>query len=347
MNLFMKNSLTGIFSSAIVFSVFSMNFLYAAEEPLLKVSGFVDPQLQMTSNVNTISRGFVLNDGALYFDGKIKDVDYKVDIPFRTIYALGPDFAVGTTRAQAYVAQKYSNGLRWKFGQFDTTFGFESNDTADIAFSRQGIVYNYTDPFVHTGLMLGYDLSKELAFNFYFTNPNDSGVLNKNGFQYGAQLLYTGSMLRGSFGGLTNLDAPSQMMNVYYDVTAGATLGALALDGEVSYNKSLTATPASYGYLLQALVTANDQLSFGVRGEMVSYRSQAVTPAPSASTSTLFPSTIGPSLFKQVLVYVGPQYALTSAVKLKFDYTFQQATLVDGATATTEHGMNLAMVYRF
>jgi hypothetical protein len=325
--------------------------VHAVEGPaVVRVSGFVDPQLQITSSGNTVSKGFVLNDGALYVDGSVESTEFKIDIPLRMFSTGNVDFDIAKTRAQAYASAKYSNGLKWKLGQFDTTFGFEGNDTVDIAFTRQGIVYTFTDPFVHTGLLVGYEMG-EMSFNLYATNPNDSGILpsgtkpsdpfanpvTNNGMQYGAQFVYTSPELRGSLGGLTFMNGKSNMSDIYYDVTLGVTIDAFSMDAEISYNKVGANATASYGYLLQLMYTGPEGLSFGARGEIVNDRSQR--------ESRMYDQ-LG-AVSKQSLLFVGPQYAVNSALKLKLDYTYQSVVATEGAVSVPEHGLNVAAVYRF
>src|SRR5262245_17491361 len=48
----------------------------------LKISGFIDPQAQLTSNPN-VTKGFVLNDAALYFEAASETTSVLVDLPFR------------------------------------------------------------------------------------------------------------------------------------------------------------------------------------------------------------------------------------------------------------------------
>ena len=241
----------------------------SAVSPLL-VSGFIDAQFQATSRhsfngtSNQNSRGFSIHDGALYVSKSVGNGEAKLDIPFslrdkggKTIGSgtdstganvsvtagNGVDFDIATVRAQAYVGQKYENGLRWKLGQFDTSYGFEVNDTVDIALSRQGYVYNYTDPFVHTGLQVGYDFSPTYGMNLLAANRKDSGLQRDDRLQYGIQFVST-SVFRWSLGGLYQ-KALNGLDDLYADLTIGSTFGNTAVDAEVSFNNNEVAAKST------------------------------------------------------------------------------------------------------
>ena len=313
----------------------------------MKVSGFMDAQLQYSSN-SAFRRGFLINDGAIYMTTDFAGLDFKIDIPFRMYTQGSPDFEIAKTRAQAFVGQKFANGFRWKAGQFDTTFGFEGNDTTDIQFTRQGNVYNFTDPFVHTGLAAGYDFNPELGFNLYVTNPNDRGVLSGQNLQFGAQLVQSSPTFRFAPGFLTNQDAASGKMNVYLDLTAGVTMGGLAIDAECSYNlRNDIINPDTHlamsgvGLLLHALYTFNESNSFGVRGEWVTHQAYA------DPKGILTGENAQPTLKSQVLVFIGPQHYVTKNIRLKLDYALQSDQSYGSTSSTLSHGLQAASVFRF
>ncbi len=308
----------------------------------VKVTGFIDSQYQANSNVG-LARGFLLNDGALYFSSELPGLDFKLDLPFRMYSQGNSNFEFGFIRAQAYLGQKYSNGFRWKIGQFDTTYGFEGNDTVDITFTREGSVYNFTDPFVHTGLLLGYDFDSELGLNLYIANPNDRGVLLGKSLHYGLQLVKFSPSFRFAPGFMFNQDFTTQAFNYYLDLVTGVTFGKVSIDGEVSYNyRTDIIDPVSgsanrgLGLLLQILYNFSELGSFGARGEYIT--NQALTDSKGSSTQSILKS--------QVLVFVGPQYYIAKGIRLKLDYSLQ----IDqdySSNVATYHGLQLAGVLKF
>lgn len=313
------------------------------KEVVAKISGFVDAQF-VKSTRQSMNRGFLLNDGAIYVTSELKEVEFKVDIPFRMYTVGNPNFEVGLTRAQAYVGQKLASGFKWKIGQFDTTFGFEGNDTVDITFSRQGNVYNYTDPFVHTGLFFGYDFSPELNLNFYVANPNDRGVSTNKNLQYGAQLVRSASDFRFAIGGMLNADSTTGKTNYYADVVTGVTVGGLSVDAEASYNyRSDIINPDTgtgingIGALLHIVYQFSEPFTFGARGEYITQQALA-DPKETAPQSTLK---------SQVLIFAGPQYYITKNIRLKLDYSLQMDTEYGSSTAQLSHGLQIGSILRF
>ncbi len=315
----------------------------ATPEPVLKLSGFLDAQYQGSSN-SDMHRGFLLNDGALYLTWDLAKLDFKIDLPFRMYTQNGPDFQLGLTKAQAFVGQKYESGFRWKIGQFDTTFGFEGNDTVDIVFSRQGNVYNFTDPFVHTGILLGYDFNADWGLNAYIADPNDRGILQGKDLQFGLQLVKASQTFRFAPGLLVNRDFSTQQYNYEADLVAGVTLGKLAIDGEINYNsRNDIINPETgtgirgIGALLQVQYSINDDWNIAVRPEYITQ--QAYTDPKSTATQTLLKS--------QVLVFVGPQYNINKYIRLRLDYSYQQDTQFITNTSLSYHGFNLGAVFKF
>ncbi len=313
-------------------------------EVLTKINGFIDTQFHYNS-FNPLRRGFVIQDGALYFTQAIQDLDMKIDIPFRMVQQGDTHFEIAYTKAQAFLGQKLSSGFRWKAGQFDTTFGFEGNDTTDIAFTRQGGVYYFTDPCVHTGVQLGYDFTSEMGLNFYMTNPNDRGTLSGNGIQYGLQLVKNSTQFRFAPGFLINSNAAQQKTNIYLDLVTGLTFGALSIDAEMNYNYRADLTNPDtqqpiqgIGLLIHTLYTVDDKLSFGWRGE---YISQQAVPDPMGNLSLQNP------LKSQLLLFVGPQYYITKNIRLKLDYAYQHNTPFSNGRTQETHGVQAAAVLRF
>lgn len=249
------SSLSAIFS--MIF--FSPSVLSAAPAPV-QIGGYVNPELSYSTFDGAPPAGLNRVEGAVYLGASDAGVEAKLDLPL-TLTA-GKNFAVGIDKAQAYVAQKLDGGFRWKVGQWDTTFGYELNDSVDVFFSQQGLVFS-VNPVVHTGLLLGYDFNPELSLNVYAATPADSGpVAHGVDPQFGAQVVYVGAF-RAAAGALKMPD------NLYADVVIGKDFGDLALDAE--YN--VTRVPkhdAQMGYLLHATYAVNPTVKAGVRAELLS-----------------------------------------------------------------------------
>jgi hypothetical protein len=339
---------------------------FSAEVAGVTFSGFVDAQFQSASkspynsSSNLNSRGFSVHDGALYITRATKNTEVKVDIPFSLRDKGGKkigtdstggdvfgqnsvDFDIATVRAQAYVSHKMENGFRWKLGQFDTSYGFEVNDTVDGTFTRQGYVYNYTDPFVHTGLQLGYDMNSTMGINVLVANRKDGGLqndyisststLSKRQLQYGLQFVSTGD-IRYSVGALYQ-STSTKNADLYADITLGKTFGSTAVDAEMSWNNnefSGRSTVNTIAYLLNVVHTIDSTWSAGVRGE---YLKNAFLPGSAAATESAY------------LVFAGPQMNVSELLKLKLDGFWDSKKVVSGATAVNAYGGQIAAVHRF
>ncbi len=305
------SSLSAIFS--MIF--FSPSVLSAAPAPV-QIGGYVNPELSYSTFDGAPPAGLNRVEGAVYLGASDAGVEAKLDLPL-TLTA-GKNFAVGIDKAQAYVAQKLDGGFRWKVGQWDTTFGYELNDSVDVFFSQQGLVFS-VNPVVHTGLLLGYDFNPELSLNVYAATPADSGpVAHGVDPQFGAQVVYVGAF-RAAAGALKMPD------NLYADVVIGKDFGDLALDAE--YN--VTRVPkhdAQMGYLLHATYAVNPTVKAGVRAELLSRSSSA---------------------YRTVGATVGPHIKLTGAAVLKVNYQFTQVTVTEGDDAEIGHAAFVDAVYRF
>lgn len=313
----------------------------AAELPV-ELGGFVDGQAQASTASDT-SRGFMVNDGALYLSKSVQSVSFLIDMPFRLVQAGTPNLEFAAVKAQAVVGQQFKNGMRWKVGQFDTTYGLEANDTVAVPFTRQGNVYNFTDPFVHLGLQIGYDFAEEFGVNALVASPSDSGTLGPSKRpQMGLQLVKSGNK-RFSVGGLVTAQPGFDRYSYYGDVTLGLSVGRLLLDAEVNVQKRAgertadgKVLPMGVGSLAQVLVQVTRKMTAGVRGEFISSLSHR---DPRAAVLDEY-------LKYQTLVFVGPQYRLHQSLVVKADYSLQLDEKFSGDKATI-HGLQASAVYKF
>lgn len=225
----------------------------------LKFSGFAD--LRFT-NLSRDSRagesgmpesGFGLEDGALYLNYQKDALSFMLDVPFRRMKnsdngvtnspnaSPNGNMVWGNDKAQAYLKYTFSN-FEVAFGQFDTVYGVEVNDSKDRFFSKEGLVYTYLLPVTHTGALVSYNFGGGYA-RLLTANPNNKGSLGTsttgdNNYEYGAVIGYTNESIRGQLGYLSRpIDKASGIgggKRSLVDATAGATLGKLSLDFEYS-----------------------------------------------------------------------------------------------------------------
>ena len=302
-----------------------------SEESPIKTSvgGFIDAQFNTTKSDAT-TQGFVINDGAVYLSGKYKNTTGFLDIPFAGGSIAGtptPNFNLGLVDAQAYIEHIHDSGLTWKIGQWDAIYGFEVNDTNGVAFTRQGLVFNWAVPFVEAGLLISHNFGLITA-KAYVGNPNDTnGIFDSlERLEMGGQFALNHEMLRLTPGLRTKQTVSGRL--THFDLLAGVTLGDWALDFEFDTVKTSGSTRgyAYMAHILGSLDKVREGLSAGARFEFLKDLEG------------------NPTNNRTLQLTVGPQYKLSKILKLKTDYSWQQRKLTAGAAATSAHIFNIAAV---
>jgi hypothetical protein len=309
----------------------------------LKVGGFVDPQLiyrDVGTTETEMSFQSVLNDGAVYFSKSLGEGSVSLDLAFGDIQfseyntapaGVGLFGTSGTAKSQAFVAYKYSNGISWKFGQFDGIFGHERNDTVDVFFASQGQVFTL-QPRVHQALLVGYDVSSALAVHAYVGGSDGSGwarrpTVGQGNAQIGAKVAYNDAF-RVSLGGWMESERfAADAAAMFINVMAGMDFGDLSLDVEydmlntgVDGADAQTAIGAYVGYSL------GETTKLGARFTTNTNDSDADAEAGTTQIS------------------VGPSFAMTKDlnVKVNLNYNMFEADGVDAQVSGA-----LAATYRF
>ncbi len=294
------------------------NALAATNNDSIAVSFFTDAQYRYSTNSNVSS--FMLNDGAIYFSKKLDGGEGFVDIPY--VEWLNSGSPLGNNgKTQAWLSYSYSNGLSWKLGKFDRIFGFEGNDTKDIFFASQGIVYGNL-PISHTGLTASYKVMENLTVQGIVANHSDRMVVNREVPDYGVKLVvpYAGNTLSAGF-----LRHDNSVANEEYlvNIVDSYTTGAINLALEYDYKKSRT--NVGHGFLLFGSYDWTETCSFGVRGEftknMVTYTAMKLS--------------------------AGYVHKFSNELRAKLGYDFDTNKAFDGADSTNTHSGVLAGVYTF
>ncbi len=291
-----------------------------------KVGGFVDGQYQWQQKMKEGRQAFNIYDAALYVSHEMDNTRVMVDLP------LNPSNAslFNSGKSQLYVAHKTSFGLDLTLGRFDTIYGTELNDSADIRFTRFGLIQSTVLPVTHTGLLGAYELAPSLMLRAMVTNESldttfsDTNNNQGGNMQFGAQLAFAPKPYRLSAGFLTKKVGDNTGM--FINLMAGGDIGDFALDFEFDTLKQAVAgAETGIGLLAQVAYNFNQSLSAGIRGEMTDKVAAVGT--------------------KQYKLTVGPQYKLTKAMTLKADYTFD-STKPSGGSSTNNSTVALAAVYR-
>lgn len=243
------------------------------------------------SSINEKSRsGYLLEDGALYVNYEKEKLTAVIDLPFSRNGILAPspltsDLGFAKSKAQIYGKYAITPQFSATFGQFDTLYGVELNDSKDRMFGNVGLAYSQTLPVVHTGAYLAYTAGGLVA-RLMASNPSDRQTLGGTGddasTEYGATVSYTNEILRGQLGyltrAMTNLSGAADTRSLV-DILAGATFGAFDLDLQYSVvnNPQKNTQTASAtdkedpGTALLALLTykISDELRLGARYEKI------------------------------------------------------------------------------
>jgi hypothetical protein len=331
----MKNAVKAVLLSSVVLSA---GISQAAD---LKVGGFVDGQYQWDNK--GLTNTFKIQDGALQLAQHVDNAGFVLDLPFHT-NAGSMGLFVGTDQAQAFVDVRYDNGGRWKLGQFDSIYGFESNRTVDLFFTRQGQLHNAL-PKTFDGLLLGYDASKELGINLMVANPADAPFMAKQNPALGAQVTYKSDMGRAAVGYEMNKDSAANATSSLIDVVVGGNFGALAVDLEGDVQKTLS-YDSGKGLLANVIYSVDDKLGLGVRGEY--FKNWNVADASGAQVTFPAIGTAAPSAVNKGMdVTVGPSYAMSKNLRVRADYTFTSITAVENTDAVKAHAAAVSAVYKF
>ena len=302
------------------------------------VSAFVDAQAGWGKNtvVGTDSFSVFINDGAVYFSHEVGGGKLFIDVPFA--FSASGVFAATSTaggllgaKAQAYVSYAYENGLFWKLGQFDRIYGLERNDTKDLFFATQSMLYTNTtgtgNPFpgvVHTGLLFGYK-SGMLCVKGLVANPTGIGLVNSSTAgnpNLGIVVKAKTDTFWARAGYLHSKVAAGS--NMFINAVAGMKMDQMSFALEFDYWKAAGASNSSLG-VLGRFVMENlmDSLSFALRAEYLNKVNNT--------------NIIG--------IAAGPIYQMSDALKVKLNYLFNNTSPVGGGSSTTTHGVLLSAVH--
>lgn len=284
-----------------------------------KVGGFVDVQYQW--NKAGTAAGFALSDAAVYLNSDMGMCSATMDLPIAMNFSTAA-VAFGAGKAQAFVHHKYSNGVNWRLGQFDSLFGLEANDTKDNAMASLGIVKTNITPFVHAGTTVGYDAGN---FKVNLILAKQQAAAANADSQYGAHV-------NGAFGDLS--------------VGAGVLLGKRSgestnlIDAVLNYKAGKVGFGAEFVMKKDPSVGTDTALGiaalmgFGMTDTMgLDARFGYVSKAITGNSST-------------IEISAGPSFNMSKAMTCKVHYTFTSATPTTGE-GTTSHAAAIASVYTF
>lgn len=289
-------------------------------ESATQLSAFVDPQYSW-ENRQVPTEGFALFDAALYLTHTFASGEAKIDLPFNG--SLANNFDVTSGKAQAYFEYRHDFGFKWKLGQWDTPFGVEVNDTADIALTRQGRIFSVFLPLTHLGVMTSY-ATEVIGVNLMAANPQNQGILNGQNPEFGAQV---------SIAALPNVKlTPGVLIHkqgdeyrMLYDLVLNTSYASSSIDLGIDLLDVPGASELGKGFILVGTQALSEELSFTTRVEY------------------LLDHAVGTD--SELQITGGPQFSIAKNLRLKADYTINSGSPVGGDEVL--HQIAFAGVYRF
>jgi len=295
----------------------------------VKVGGFVDSQFQWNSVTTGFNAGgFKLGDAGLRFGAEDKDSSLAIELPVTAILSTvngifaGATSGLGSLKGQVYVAHKYSMGLSWKLGVFDSPFLIESNWSDRNWAATPGQVIGMAGlPKTFAGLMLNYMAGPVnvglLVSDLRGTSTWGTGPLftSSSSPDLGLQLGYGGEKdtFTAKVGFLYN---SAVAVGYLIDAEIGLHMGSFKAD--IGFDMMNPATVSQMGIFVQPTFAINDTIGAGLRFEYVST-------APSVST---------------MQITAGPDFTMSKALKVRPQYT-----LTMPSPGTMSHGAVLSAVY--
>jgi hypothetical protein len=226
-----------------------------------KFSGFVDIRYTnfnvkknpLISSGHSES-GFGLEDGAFYTNYDKGNLSVVLDMAFRrskdvdtNASAIHPNqssnnnIAIGVDKSQLYLRYKINPALTFDLGQFDTIYGVEVNDSKDRIFGKTGLIYDYTLPVTHMGLMMEYSFFRNYYFKAFAANPSNRGSYGSSSsgddkIETGGAFGYSSDNYHAQVGymsrSINKTSALSSGVKYLLDILGGGILGKFAYDFE-------------------------------------------------------------------------------------------------------------------
>lgn len=272
----------------------------------LITSGYIDTQMQWGHGILKLNAaedmpgdptGFSIYQGSMMLSDEFEKAELVIDIPFHqkttpdvtnngTVTIPSNSLELGTREAQAYVKYQYDMGLFWQLGQFDSAFGLEGNDSADMIFSQFGILQPFT-PNTHTGLLVGYS-SLPFYVNLLIANGDSRGLqASTQSPQFGARFGWSQDPFQFSVGALyTKTDGnyflqggetPSYKPNIIINAVFTATIRKMDFGFELDIAQSRQGVAQTingrkdhekvFGAMMQGSYAITDKMAVGLRYE--------------------------------------------------------------------------------
>lgn len=301
----------------------------------LKISGFAEAAYNWEEN-NDVGSGFTVADAALYVEHGDENMKLFVDLPFAN-NGEGNDFKFAKSQGQAYITIN-DLPVEVTFGQFDTIYGFELNDSKDRAFIKPGIVFASTLPTSHTGLMLSKTIGV-FGVKLLTSNQANNGQQNDASSEYGIQTSLTFDNFYATFNYLTYSQShlESDKDRQFYNLVTGVSLGFYQLDIELGVvdNDAAWTYKTANAIMLHNTIQINDNNAAHLRLENTT-KFKKVDPDPDKEDG----------YFSQAQASIGYSHTHKN-ILFRSDYTWNQAQSVDGGDKENSSQIHFSALYSF
>ncbi len=268
----MRNIRLILASSFLLINIFSIELLAVGN---WSYRGFVDLRYQ-GGDKDKLSNGFVFNDAAIQVYGRYKN-NYKVliDVPVAWQGAADTDndgiddsfsnkWSVAQDRGQVYIVNE-KEFYKILVGQFDSPLGYENNDSRDLFFAKQGLMFNMYTPTTHMGIKVEYKFFESFELHGLVSNSEGQGSQGGKLPEYALQFKFSVNDFYLLPGYYTRRVSGQQisLINVY----GGFDNSIFMAQVEVNKLKDETLNEERFGYMLILGWKMSDYWSLALRGE--------------------------------------------------------------------------------
>jgi Putative beta-barrel porin-2, OmpL-like. bbp2 len=254
-----------------------------------------------------------------------------IDLPFGTPAGTTTNgVAFGEEKAQAFL-QWNTEVLQTKFGQFDTIFGVEQNDSKDRFFADAGLVKSNIIPLTHTGALVGAGFSNFMIRGLIADPRNTSTQTNTN-LEFGVQGRFDMAPFYVAAGALYNqAKVANERTNLLIDVMGGFRAETFRIDAFYDNNKVAGVDDASNS--LGVLGTFDLSPGFGLGGRL-EWASDI---------------NFGGNQADAFEITAGPSFKVLPEITLRGDVTFADVDFADttGLEDRSVFGLNVSAVALF
>ena len=300
----------------------------------LKWSAFFDGEGRYGNKDTIPSRGFTINDGALFVTKDFSQARALIDLPFFSDTSAGTNhFLFASQEAQAFVEFNKWEHSFVKVGQYETFFGVEANHSRDRFFANAGVLKSYFLPYTHTGAQYGYRTGG-LTARAQLTDPNGAGAMAQENPEVAGDLRFDVNNAYAALGASVNqarASSTTNNTNLLVDLTGGLIRTGFRIDGQIDAKTTANTNKTGMGFGLYGSMPVSQALALGARIEYAT------------NVFAVLPNNIANTYDSIFALAVGPSYKLMQDITLRGDLTVGSYTATAGYN-DTQFGVAVSLV---